>query len=291
MLDPRDLDDLVALHRAGTLSAAAKRRGVAVSTLSRRIDTLEAALQLRLVDRRADGVRLTLQGQEIARLSEPLAEQLARVARAADGLRAGGHKTPVRVSATEGVIADVLAQAVPRLAHMGADFPVQLQSQGDVVSLAGRDADLAIRMSRPEGASLFIRKLPEIELRLFASSAYLAGRDPAAIDLQQEKLIVYDDSFGRIPETAWIARMDLGNAVAIRTGSTRAQLVAAIAGGGVALLPVGMTRRESALVELPIATGVPNRTPWLTVHRDVRRDPSIRLVHRWIIDAFATSRR
>ena len=57
----------------------------------------------------------------------------------------------MRISATEFVISDVLAPALDRLWVMGADFPVHLQSQADVVSLAGRDADLAIRMVRPEG--------------------------------------------------------------------------------------------------------------------------------------------
>jgi hypothetical protein len=45
-LDPQDLGDLIAIRDAGTLSAAAKARVVAVSTVSRRIETLEAALRL-----------------------------------------------------------------------------------------------------------------------------------------------------------------------------------------------------------------------------------------------------
>ena len=40
-LDPQDLGDLIAIRDTGTLSAAAKARGVAVSTVSRRIEALE----------------------------------------------------------------------------------------------------------------------------------------------------------------------------------------------------------------------------------------------------------
>jgi DNA-binding transcriptional LysR family regulator len=54
--DATDLDALVALARYGSLSAAAKRRSVAVSTLSRRIDGAEARLGLKLVERHASGV-------------------------------------------------------------------------------------------------------------------------------------------------------------------------------------------------------------------------------------------
>lgn len=286
MLDPRDLDDLVAIRSAGSLSAAAKRRGVAVSTISRRIEALEIALTLRLIDRRASGTRLTRHGDEIATLAEPLTEQLARVERAADALRAGSTRLPVRISATEFVVSEVLAPALARLHDMGADFPVHLQSQGDVVSLAGRDADLAVRMSRPDGASLFARKLPEIRLALFATQAYLAGRDPGALDLGQERLIVYDDSYGRTPEQAWVSASGLLDAVVMRTGSTRAQLQAVAAGGGIALLPVAFARRVPGLVELPHPVAPAPRTPWLIVHRDLRRQTAVRLVHRWIVEAF-----
>jgi DNA-binding transcriptional LysR family regulator len=181
-IDPRDLEDLIAIGDAGTLSMAAKKRGVAISTVSRRIEALEAALGLQLVDRRADGVRLTARGQAIATAAEPLAEQLLRVRRVAESLRGGELQVPVRISATEVVISEVLAPALHRLWAVGADFPVHFQSQGDVVSLAGRDADLAVRMVRPDGASLYARKLAELRLGFFASEAYLGGRDPLTID-------------------------------------------------------------------------------------------------------------
>lgn len=287
MFDPQDLDDLIAIWRAGSLSAAAKRRGVAISTISRRIEALEIALKLRLVDRQAKGTRLTRNGEEIAKAAEPMAEQLARVSRLADGLRSEGGTLPVRLSATEFVISDVLAPALPALWAKGGDFPVHLQSQGDVVSLAARDADLAVRMSRPEGASLIIRKLPMLHLGFFASSDYLGGRDPQQLDLAREKLLIYDDSYGRLPELDWLQSMGLRTSVAMRTGSTRGLMTAALSGAGVALLPNAIARRESELVEIATASKSPPRMPWLIVHRDLRNQPSIRMVHRWVLETFA----
>jgi DNA-binding transcriptional LysR family regulator len=289
MLDPRDLDDLVAIRRWGSLSAAAKKRGVAISTISRRLNSLEVALKLDLIDRRANGTRLTPQGEEIARLAEPLSNQIDRIERTAEVLRAGAGQLPVRVTATEFVVAEVLAPALADLWAAGIDFPVHLQSQGDVVSLAARDADLAIRMSRPEGASLHIRKLPEVQLGLFASDAYLAGRDVKQLDLKCELLIVYDDSYGRLPELDWIAANGLSEAIAVRTGSTRAHMRAAVGGAGIALLPVSFARREAGLVEIPIQHNTPPRNPWLIVHRDLKLQPAVRSVHRWIVRAFTVA--
>lgn len=287
-LASQDLADLIAIRDAGTLSAAAKTRGVAVSTVSRRIETLEAALGLQLVDRRTDGVRLTGAGLAVAEASSPIAEQMRRVERVAESLRQGSKTVPVRISATEFVISDVLAPALDRLWMMGADFPVHLQSQADVVSLAGRDADLAIRMVRPEGASLYARRLADIRLGLFASTDYLAGGEPAAIELKAERLLIYDDSYGRLPELDWITRHGLTDAVVMRTGSTRGLLAAALAGAGVALLPAPFALRAGTLIELPPPSALPSRQPWLAVHRDLRGLPAISLAQKWVAQAFAS---
>lgn len=287
-VNPQDLADLIAIREAGTLSAAAKARGVAISTVSRRIETLEAALGLSLVDRRADGVRLTHGGLAIAEAAEPLAEQLLRVRRVADSLRKGGAQVPVRISATEFVISDVLAPALDRLWASGANFPVHLQSQADVVSLAGRDADLAVRMVRPEGASLYARRLAEIRLGFFAAPAYLAGRAADTIDLGAERLLVYDDSYGRLPELDWVTRHGLDDSVVMRTGSTRALLTAALCGAGIALLPAPFAARTPTLVEIPLSAALPPRQPWLIVHRDLRGLPAIKLIQKWIVATFAS---
>jgi DNA-binding transcriptional LysR family regulator len=213
---------------------------------------------------------------------------MRRVERVAESVRQGGKAVPVRISATEFVISDVLAPALGRLWAMGADFPVHLQSRADVVSLAGRDADLAIRMVRPEGASLYARRLADIRLGLFASADYLGGREPATIDLTAERLLIYDDSYGRLPELDWVTRHGLTDAVAMRTGSTRGLLAAAVAGAGVALLPVPFALRAVTLIEIPPPSVLPSRQPWLIVHRDLRRLPGIRLMQKWVMQAFAS---
>lgn len=281
-----DLALLLALREARSLSAVAKARGVAVSTLARRVDALEAELKLRLVDRRADGIRLTPDGKRVAALAEPAIESGDRIARAAAVMRQDTERPPIVLSATEYVVSEVLAPALPRLWAKHPGLSIDLHSQSHLVSLAARDADLAIRMSRPEGASLVARKLAPLTLGLFASKAYLAGRNPAALRLHEERLLAYDDSYGQVPEHGWIDSNGLGAAVALRTGSTRALLAAAKAGAGIALL-AHIFALQHELVEVPAPTMLPARTPWLIVHHDLRRLPALRAVHGWAIEAFA----
>ena len=150
-MDNDDLRYLLAVAQLGSLSSAARRLDVSISTVARRLDALEAALKLRLVDRRINGVRLTPHGERIAAMAEPLVEQAARIKRTADALHGGDREQPVRVSATEFVVSDVLAPALPDLWQRGGQFPVLLISQAQIVSLASRDAEIAVRMARPEG--------------------------------------------------------------------------------------------------------------------------------------------
>jgi molybdate transport repressor ModE-like protein len=288
-MDLGEIETLAAVSRTGSISAAAKAAGVSVSTAARRLDALEARLKLRLVDRRANGARLTADGVRLAALAEPLSAQLASISRAAEALRHGETTTLVRVSATEAIIADILAPALPSLWSSAPGIQVQLQSLGGNISPASRDADIAIRMVRPSGAALIIRKLPDLHIGLFASRHWLAGRTPDEVDLEAGPLLTYDDSFGRIPELAWLESLGLAGAVRLRTGSTRALLTATLAGAGIGLLPRLFIRPGSGLVEIPTDTPPPVRTPWLAVHRDLRRHAPIAATHRWIIAAFTAA--
>lgn len=284
--DATDLDALVALARYGSLSAAAKRRGVAVSTLSRRIDAAEARLGLTLVDRRARGARLTEAGQHIAAAAMPLSSQLDRVAQLAAALVSGAMLRPVRLSATEYIVSDILAPQLPALLGGPSAITVELRSEADVVSLAARDADIAVRMMRPSGASLIIRKQRPITLSLYASRAYLGARAPGALDLNAEHLLGYDDSYGPLPETAWIAAAGLSQRVVLRSGSTRALLTAVLAGAGIALLPDVIASRHAELIAIPTGPRVVPRVPYITYHRDLQHDPAVRRVADWAAGCF-----
>lgn len=285
--DAADLETLVALARHGTLSAAAKKRGVAVSTLSRRIDALEARLGLALVDRRMRGARLTDAGRAIAAAAEPLSAQLDRIGALAASLAKGAPQRSVRVSATEMVVSDVLAPRLGELALTKDSPPVELRSEAEIVSLAARNADIAIRMSRPVGASLIIRKLPALTLSFYASRAYVDGRVVAFRDFGDERLLAYDDSYGPLPETAWIDQHRLGHAVRLRSGSTRALLTASLDGAGIALLPDAIATGYPELVAIPNPLRIPPRVPYLTLHRDLQKDRAVRTVANWAAGCFA----
>ena len=77
-----DWDDLryfLAVARAGRLTAAARRLGADHTTVSRRLASLEAALQAKLFERKPQGYSLTEQGERLLEKAETMESQAMAV--------------------------------------------------------------------------------------------------------------------------------------------------------------------------------------------------------------------
>jgi DNA-binding transcriptional LysR family regulator len=281
-----DLRVFCATAQGRTLSAAAQGLGTSIATVTRRITALEAALGFRLFDRAPGGIALTTQGRAFFERASAAAAAIDGVGRLAVALRASQWSEPIRVSATEPIISEILAPALPKLLASSPEIRIDLSSTSDVVSLAAREADVAVRFARPVGDSLIIRRLPSLDLGLFAAKSYLAGRRPASLDLHQERLLGFDASYGRIAEVVWMETSGLDGAIVARSSSTRALTNAAVAGAGIAILPCLLARPFPGLVEIPPPRPIPPRVAWLVTHRDLRRARPLRLVRDWIVAAF-----
>lgn len=283
-IDWEGLRSFVVVARCGSLSEAANQLAVSVATISRRLDSLEEQLGLRLFQRGPRGAALTGAGQTILAVAEPGARHLGQIARLARALQDGPNLPSVRISATEAVIADVLA---PRLAQLRADDPairIDLEVSNDIANLNAGRTDVAIRMVQPHEESLVARRLPVIRMGLFASQSYLAGRNPHSITLASEDLIWLDPAYGDIAENLWLKAQGLEGQVCFTSSSVRSLQNAAVAGVGIAPLPA-YAAKAAGLVEIP-QSGLPERIPWLVFHRDTRTTPRLQRVRHWIVASF-----
>jgi DNA-binding transcriptional LysR family regulator len=258
-----------------------------VSTLSRRIDGAEARLGLKLVERHASGVRLTAAGQQIANAAEPLSSQIDRIAQLASVLAAGATLRPVRVSATEFIVSDVLAPQVPALLGGAAAIAVELRSEPDVVSLAARDADIAVRMVRPVQHSLVARKLGEVAIVAAAHRSYLqrAGTPSEPRELARHRLIGYDrdDTIER-----GMARMGLPLEHAqfsVRTDDQVAYGRLVASGAGIGFVARYNIRHWPGVTALLPMLEIPPLPCWLAVHREIRSNRLVRRVYDFLAQA------
>lgn len=290
-MDWNDLRFFLAVAESGTLAAAARRLGISAPTATRRIDALERSLGLVLLDRGTRGVALTADGRAIRDRAAPAAGLIDDAARLATALRENASREPIRVSATEPIVVEVLAPAWPALRAASPEIRVDLAVTNVQVSLSAREAEIAVRFARPVGNSLIARRLKPLRFGVFASAGYLAGRAAAGVEPLAEDWIGYDDAYGLTPEVAWLRAVGAEGRYVGRTSSTRGLAAAAAAGIGVALLPTLIARRTPGLVELPPPRPIPPRAAWLVVHRDLARARPVRSVLDWIGEAFASAAR
>lgn len=276
MLDWEDLRHFHALGRLGTLSAAARALGVEHATVARRVAHLEEKIGAKLVDRRGRRLSLTAKGQQIASIATRMSEDALTIERAA--LNADNrHAGTVRVSAPPALATALLAERLVRLRQRHPGIDVVVIGETRYASLGRREADIAVRMARPEQGDLTVTKIDEIGFSLYADPAYLAATREA-----DWSFVGYEETMASSPQERMLVQIAEGRPVAIRASSLEFQLAAVKAGGGVALLPDFMAA-DLNLTRLPLPGDPLTRELWLVVHTDIKDVPLIRAV----LDALA----
>jgi len=267
------------------MTAGAARAGVSVATMSRRIQSLEYALGFALFERSRSGLSLTSRGMAFWDSARAAVEAIEGVDRAAAALRSDDRPAPIRVSATEPVIAEILAPGLSRLLDKLPALRVELAVSSRVVSLPARDADIAVRFVKPTEPALAASALLPLTFALFASQGYLARHPGATLDLTTARFVGYDDGYGRIPERVWLETAGLAHRLAAVMSSTRGLVAAVAAGAGVGLLPAVLGRR-AGLVEIPAPIPPPRRPAWVVCHGDLAGRKDIDAVRGWIVETY-----
>ncbi|MBR0648717.1 LysR family transcriptional regulator [Roseomonas terrae] len=287
MLDWDDLRFFLAVARTGSLSAAARDLRVTQSTVGRRLGSLEGGLNARLLHRTPEGYVLTLAGEAILAQAERVEAEARAVERTVGG-RDSLLEGVVRVTAVETLASHVLPPAFCALQLGSPEISIELLANVRHMSLAMREADIAVRLTRFEQHDLVARRIGTMSHGLYASPTYLERHGPPdfTAGCPGHRLVTGLDGT-EVPELAkWLAEVAPRATAALRTDSPEAQLQATMCGQGMACLP---RLRGDALghglrrLRPPVAPAVVE--VWLAVHKDNRRIPRVRLV----IDAVAAA--
>lgn len=282
-----DLRFFLAVARAGSLSRAARRLRVGIATVGRHLDRLEEELDLKLFDRTPNGLARTEAGARLVARAEEVEERVARLVGSAADVRGDKLAGVVRVSTIETMATAVIAPRVAAFADAYPDIALQLVAETRSVSLARREADLAVRFAPPRGGSLIGRRIATIATALYASRAYLDRHGvPEAPDasLAGHRLVGLDPRMDHQAEGAWLAARAEGANYALRATSYSAMLTATVAGVGLAMLPTFLAADEPELVRLIAPAALPRRECWLVMHEDMRRAAPVRAVADFLVD-------
>ena len=278
MADWEDLRHFVALAREGTLSAAARMLGVDHATVARRVAALEADTGLKLIDRRARSYQLTDDGKRIAATATPMEEAAFAVGRAVQAARPG-LRGEISISSPPSVTNVLIAPQLIRLRHRRPGIRIKLIGEKRAASLNRREADVALRVTRPQEPGLIARKIGSFGFSLYGASSYLKETPPHAV-----AFVAYDDSMDDAPQQKWLQAVAAGNEIVMRTNDLENQVAAARTGVGLAVLPHFLGDPDPRLKRYDVTPAPPSRDVWLLVHRDLRHAPLVRAVMEFLTD-------
>lgn len=275
-----DWDLLQSLHavlEAGSFSAAARIRRLTQPTLGRHIDQLERQLGAPLFLRSPRG----LQPTDLALAFRPhlgdMAAAAATASRDAAGV-ASGDGGVVRVAASDVIGIEVLPGMLARFRDANPGIDVELVLSNKNEDLSRRDADVAVRMTRPTQNSLVAKKVGELSLGFHATPDYVAKRGaPTTFDeLTTHPLIGFDRDMPPI-EGINIDRPITRDLFALRTDNDVAQLAALKAGFGIGVCQKQIARRNGLVPVMAEAFGF-KLDIWICMHETLRGSPRMRLM-------------
>lgn len=266
---------VLAIARGGSLNAAAVLLGVDATTVSRKLRSLERALNACPFDRVADRLVPTELGYTILARAERIEAELLGLAADIGG---AAHRCAgtVRVSAVPVLADHLIVPSLHGLLPAYPDLKVEVAAESANVCVRHREADLALRLARPKSDTALCRRVGRLSYSIYA---------PAEADAPDAlPWITYDDAHADLPQARWTAaRADRTGLAGVRVADAATMLAAVRAGLGRAILPDFIAAADPCLKRVCADAPVVMREMWLLMHPDLRLLRRAQVVSTWLI--------
>ncbi|MCB1530586.1 MAG: LysR family transcriptional regulator [Rhodospirillales bacterium] len=258
-----DWDKLRIFHavaEAGSFTHASDTLHLSQSAVSRQISTLEESLGIVLFHRHARGLILSEEGELLHRTASDIIEKLTMI----ESLLADSKQLPegpLLITAPPFIGSTWLAPLLREFREDYPDIQITLRLDDSILNLSMREADVAIRLYKPEQPDLIQRHLTDIKFHICASKAYLEkyGHPEDIKELKDHTLIGYPDNVPPpFSDPNWLFRVAgiklQNNSRLIMMNSLHGIHETVRAGAGIAALPdylvKNSTRTQRILTEI-----------------------------------------
>jgi DNA-binding transcriptional LysR family regulator len=279
-LDWSLIQSFISVAETGSLTQGAKQLGKSQPTMGRNISNIEAMLDTQLFNRERHGLSLTDKGEELLKIAIEMRSSAAKLLLNVAG---GSNEMSgtVRVTASQ-VISNFTLPAI--LAKISAEHPnieIELHASDDSENLLFHEADIAVRMYRPNQLDIITRHICDIEIGFFASKSYLerVGTPQTIEEMKKLNWIGYDKS-----ELMLKGMRQFGWQVDRSFFKTRCddqavywQMVKTGCGIGVGQVNIGLS--DDDIVHLFPDAPIPSIPVWLTAPKALRNSARIRYVY------------
>jgi DNA-binding transcriptional LysR family regulator len=287
MPGPNDWDLFQSLHavlEAGTLSAAARLRGLTQPTLGRHIESLEQRLGSPLFLRSPRGLQPTDLALELKPHLHDMSAAASAAVRDASGL-ANSLGGSIRVTASEIVGVEVLPPILTSFREANPDVIIEMMLSNVLEDLSRREADIAVRMAPPTQSALVAKKVGEVDLGFYATAEYIArhGAPTSFDELELHALIGFDSPARSVRDLPGLNMPIDRELFSFRTDSDLAQLAATAAGFGIGVSQPPIARRRGLVRVMPDVT-VFRLGVWIVMHENLRGSRRMRAMFDCLVD-------
>jgi DNA-binding transcriptional LysR family regulator len=260
-----DWDKLRIFHTAaesGSFTHAAEKLGMSQSAVSRQISALEEDLRLKLFIRHARGLVLTEVGEQLFRTAHRMHWELQQVETQMSESQ-DEPTGPLLVTTTVGFGSTWLASRINEFLMLYPAIQIEIKLNDAEMDLAMREADVAIRLHRPNQSEMIQRKLFSVHNHFYASKDYIAkhGQPRSIEDLDNHRIISFGEPvpsyLGDINFLERLGRPDNSpRRASLKVNAIYGMMQASRAGIGIAMLPDYVAENEplleKVLMEIPI---------------------------------------
>jgi DNA-binding transcriptional LysR family regulator len=285
-----DMRYFLFVARTGSLTEAARLLLVRPSTVSRRIDELERAVKRPLFVRRQTGYQLSEAGNALLPIAENMEAKALAFERAASSTN---HNVDglVRIATPELLGNEFL---LPRLVPFLRAMPgLRVDFLADVrpVRTTQQEADILLRVTRPEQGSYKLRRVGRLALGLFGSPTYLTEHpEPRTLaDLSGHALIGWIEDLQFLAHARWLRERSGDITVRLRTNGMAAQLKATVAGLGLSVLPHAIAS-EAGLRRVLTEEPALRLDLWLATAEEFASTPRVRTIADAIVAVLEDNR-
>jgi DNA-binding transcriptional LysR family regulator len=290
-LDWDNLRYFLAVARAGKLTAAARRLGQDHTTVGRRIASLERTFRSKLFERRPEGYRLTETGQRLYENVKTVESSIWELQRDLVG-QTQHVEGVVRIGAPDDFGNLFLVKHIGELQSLHPGLRIELMTLPYTLSVSKREADIAIGIERPVEGRLFVRRLTDFEMRLYATRDYIDAHGPIdqPSDLARQTWIGPVSDFNSTALVDAATELECTPTLRFACSSFAGQLAAAMSGAGVAMLPRYVADQERSLAPILPDIMKTMRAYHMMVHADLRDLPRVRTAANYIAQKVTEAR-
>lgn len=269
-----DLRIIAAVRNEGTYAGASARLRIDETTVGRRLARIQRDLGVPLFDA-VDGLR------QPTRHCEAVLEHvgaMAAHAAAIDRIKEGqaGPVGRLRIASTNAVAEELLAPHASSFLRAHPGLTLQFLTSSGNVKFSRWQADLAIRLRKPEKGEFTISKLGDVRLYFFEPADRSSG-EPVAC--------VYPDELDAIPEAQFLRSRRLTNTRCV-TDNTRIISTMIRSHQAVGVLPEHSCAALLSDRSLRATLLPKRRDVWLLVQNHLKRDPATRVTIDWVRACF-----